>query len=53
MTKLYQLVGADGRLYSSATKGLFGGNRRAKTNFRRFELSTARAYLSDGAQPIP
>ena len=30
MTKIHKLVGADGRLCSSAAKGLFGGNRRAK-----------------------
>jgi hypothetical protein len=29
MTKTYRLLGAEGRLYSSMSKGLLGGNRRA------------------------
>jgi methylphosphotriester-DNA--protein-cysteine methyltransferase len=30
MTKTYRLLGADGRFYQSATKGLFGGTRVRK-----------------------
>jgi hypothetical protein len=30
MTKSYQLHGADGRFYSSTSKGLLGGNSRGK-----------------------
>jgi hypothetical protein len=30
MTKSYRLLGADGRFYSSTSKGLLGGNNRGK-----------------------
>ena len=30
MTKSYRLLGADGRLHSSSSKGLLGGNSRGK-----------------------
>jgi hypothetical protein len=30
MAKSYRLLGVDGRSYESPTKGLFGGNKRAK-----------------------
>jgi Metal binding domain of Ada len=46
-TKTYRLVGADGRPYESPTRGLFGGNTRAKI-YGRLDCPTALRAIKRG-----
>lgn len=45
--KAYHLLGADGRPYRSATKGLFGGNRRLKI-YGRLDCPSALRAIKNG-----
>jgi methylphosphotriester-DNA--protein-cysteine methyltransferase len=47
-TKIYQLLGADGRAYASETKGTLGGNRRLKIYGRLDCPSALRAIKRGG-----
>ena len=45
--KLYKLIGPDGKEYLSETKGLLGGNRKAKI-YGRLDCPAALRSLSQG-----
>ena len=46
--KMFNLVGADGRPFSSPLRGAFGGNRRTKI-YGLMNCKTAARYLAAGA----
>jgi methylphosphotriester-DNA--protein-cysteine methyltransferase len=46
-TKTYRLLGADGRAYQSAAKGLFGGNARMKI-YGRLDCPSALRSIKRG-----
>jgi methylphosphotriester-DNA--protein-cysteine methyltransferase len=47
MAKTYRFLGADGRSYESLTKGLFGGNKRAKI-YGRLDCPSALRAIKRG-----
>jgi methylphosphotriester-DNA--protein-cysteine methyltransferase len=47
MTKTYRLLGADRRAYESPTKGLFGGNKRARI-YGRLDCPSALRAIKRG-----
>ncbi len=47
MAKTYRLIGADGRNYESQTKGLFGGNKRARI-YGRLDCPSALRAIKRG-----
>jgi methylphosphotriester-DNA--protein-cysteine methyltransferase len=47
MTKTYRLLGANGRSYESPTKGLFGGNKRARI-YGRLDCPSALRTIKRG-----
>jgi methylphosphotriester-DNA--protein-cysteine methyltransferase len=50
-TKIYHLLGADGRTYESETKGALGGNRKLKIYGRLDCPSALRAIKKGGPYP--
>jgi methylphosphotriester-DNA--protein-cysteine methyltransferase len=47
MSKLYKLLGSDGRIYESATLGELGGNSKAKI-YGKLDCPAANAALKKG-----
>ncbi len=45
--KLYKLMGPDGKLYDSATRGTFGGHRGGK-GYGRMDCRSAQLWIAKG-----
>ena len=46
-TKIYRLLGADGKTYESTTRGLLGGHRKLKI-YGRLDCPSALRYIAKG-----
>ncbi len=47
MTKTYQLIGSDGKPYSSTTKGALGGHRKLRL-YGRLDCASAARFVAAG-----